>query len=212
MLGAQLAVLTGAGSLDTLLTDAIAATAALAEAGDGVGEAKAHHVVAQLQAQLGQVAAVESALDRALLAARRAEDRRRITAVLAAAPRAALWGPSPVVRASGRCLDVVRILRMTPGNRHVEAVALRCQAVLEAMRGRADAARDILAAGRATLEELGLTLELCELAVHAGIVELLAGEAAAAERVAGHGAGRVRGARRGGQRRPGCGAARPCAG
>ena len=64
-----------------------------------------------------------------------------MSAVLAGAPLAALWGPSPVVRASGRCLDVVRILRMTPGNRHVEAAALRCQAVLEAMRGRADAAR-----------------------------------------------------------------------
>src|SRR5581483_9802972 len=54
-------------------------------------------------------------------------------------------------------------------------------AVLEAMRGRADAAREILASGRATLEELGLTLELHELAMHAGIVELLTGEPAAAE-------------------------------
>ncbi len=181
VLAGQLAVVTGAGSLELTLASVTAATAALAEAGDGVGEAKGHHVTAQVQVRLGQVAAVEAALDRALLAARKAEDARRITAVLAAAPRAALWGPSPVVRASGRCLDVVRILRMTPGNRHVEAVALRCQAVLEAMRGRSDAARDILAAGRVTLEELGLTVELHELAVHAGIVELLSGEPAAAE-------------------------------
>ncbi len=62
---------------------------------------------------------------------------------------------------------------MTPGNRHVEAIALRCQAVLEAMRGRFEAAREILASGRATLEELGLTLELQESAMHTGIVELL---------------------------------------
>ena len=157
--------------------------------------------------RLGRVGDVESALDKALLAARKAEDRRRITAVLAAAPRAALWGPSPVVRASGRCLDVVRILRMTPGNRHVEAVALRCQAVLEAMRGRADAARDILAAGRATLEELGLSLELHELDVHAGLVELLAGQPAAAWELLAVRAGRVRGARRfasAPRRRPRC--------
>jgi tetratricopeptide (TPR) repeat protein len=86
-----------------------------------------------------------------------------------------------VVRASGRCLDVVRILRMTAGNRHLEAVALRCQAVLEAMRGRTAAARDILDAGRATFEELGLSLELHETAVHAGIVELLAGDPEEAE-------------------------------
>ena len=104
-----------------------------------------------------------------------------MSAVLAGAPLAALWGPSPVVRASGRCLDVVRILRMTPGNRHLEAAALSCQAVLEAMRGRADAARAMLDGCRATFEELGLGFELLENEVHAGIVELLDGEAAAAE-------------------------------
>ena len=181
VLAAQLATLTGATGVEERVAALLAATAVLADAGDRAGEAKAHHVAAQAQALLGQVAAVEESLDHALAAARQADDRRRVTAVLAAAPRAALWGPSPVVRASGRCLDVVRILRMTPGNRHVEAIALRCQAVLEAMRGRTDAARDILAAGRATLEELGLSLELQETAIHAGIVELLAGDSAAAE-------------------------------
>src|SRR3954469_20194253 len=50
------------------------------------------------------------------------------------------------------------------------------------MRGRADAARGIIATCRATLEELGLTLELHETATCAGIVELLAGEPAEAER------------------------------
>jgi hypothetical protein len=75
----------------------------------------------------------------------------------------------------------VRILRMTPGNRHVEAAALRSQAVLEAMRGRAEAARGIIATCRTTLEELGLPLELHDLDLHAGIVELLAGDAPAAE-------------------------------
>jgi class 3 adenylate cyclase/tetratricopeptide (TPR) repeat protein len=176
VLGGQLAVLTGTISLESTLEQVAAATDALRDAGDDAAEAKGHHVKAQVQAQLGRIAEAEASLDRALAAARNAGDHRRIRAVLAAAPRAALWGPSPVVRASGRCLDVVRILRLSPGNRHVEAVALRCQAVLEAMRGRAGAAREILAGGRATLEELGLTLELDELAMYAGIVELLAGE------------------------------------
>ncbi len=181
VLAGQLDILTGAGGVGATIATVRAAADVLAATGDGAGEAKGHHVIAQAEALLGQVGAVEEALDRALAAARRAEDRRRVTAVLAAAPRAALWGPSPVVRASGRCLDVVRILRMTPGNRHVEAIALRCQAVLEAMRGRTDAAREILDAGRTTLEELGLTLELQETAIHAGIVELLAGDPGAAE-------------------------------
>ena len=181
VLDGQIATLTGGADIDATIELVRAAADTLRDAGDRAGEAKAHQVLAQAQVLLGQVAAVEESLDRALAAARASDDRRRVTAILAAAPRAALWGPSPVVRASGRCLDVVRILRMTPGNRHVEAIALRCQAVLEAMRGRTQAARDILAAGRATLEELGLTLELQETAVHAGVVELLAGDPVAAE-------------------------------
>ena len=158
-----------------------AAAEDLAALDDEGGVAKARHVQAGAFARLGQVAAAEAALDRALAAARGAGDPRRVSAVLAGAPLAALWGPSPVVRASGRCLDVVRILRMTPGNRHLEAAALSCQAVLEAMRGRADAARPMLDGCRATLEELGLGFELLETEVHAGIVELLDGDAAAAE-------------------------------
>ncbi|HEX8082793.1 MAG TPA: adenylate/guanylate cyclase domain-containing protein [Solirubrobacteraceae bacterium] len=177
----QLAILTGAGHLRETIALATEAADELERAGDRAAAAKAHHVTAQAHSLLGEIAAAEHALDRALVAARAAKDRRRVTSVLSGAPRAALWGPSPIVRASGRCLDVVRILRMTPGNRHVEAAALRCQAVLEAMRGRPDAARDIVATCRATLEELGLALELHELATYAGIVELLAGEPAAAE-------------------------------
>jgi class 3 adenylate cyclase len=180
VLRGQLANLSGVADVAATVRELIGAANALVATGDVEGEARAHQAAAGAYARLWQVGAVEEALDRALAAARRSGDRRRTTAVLAAAPRAALWGPSPVVRASGRCLDVVRILRMTPGNRHVEAVALRCQAVLEAMRGRHDAARDILVSGRATLEELGLAFELGELSVHAGIVELLAGDALAA--------------------------------
>jgi len=85
---------------------------------------EAHQVQAQALARLGRVGASEAALDRALAAARKAGDRRRAKAVLAGAPLAALWGPSPVTRASGRCLDVVRVLRITQGAPAVEAVAL----------------------------------------------------------------------------------------
>src|SRR5207249_3882112 len=77
-------------------------------------------------------------------------------------PVAALWGPGPVTRASGRCLDVVRVLRITQGAPAVEAVALRCQAVLEALRGRTEAARRMIAAARRMVEELGITQQLLE--------------------------------------------------
>ena len=162
--------------------DAVAAAAdQLARLGDDAGEAKAHSVHAQALARLGRVGACEAALDRALAAARRAGDRRRANAVLAGAPLAALWGPSPVTRASGRCLDVVRVLRITQGAPAVEAVALSCQAVLEALRGRAEAARSMITLSRRMVEELGLSHRLLEADAFAGRIELLQGDAATAE-------------------------------
>ena len=152
------------------------------ELGDGAGEAKAHQVRAGLLARLGRVGDAELELDLALGAARRVDDRRRVTAVLGAAPNAALWGPSPVARAGGRCLDVVRLLRITTASPSVEATSMRCQAVLEALRGRFDVARSMLDSSRATLEELGLRHGLLETAYLTGVVELVAGDPAAAIR------------------------------
>ena len=91
----------------------VTAAAKLAELDDAAGEAKAHTVRAGCLARLGRIGDCEIALDDALTAARRARDHRRVNAVLAGAPLAALWGPNPVPRAGGRCLDVVRLLRIT---------------------------------------------------------------------------------------------------
>ncbi len=158
-----------------------AAAEVLAGIGDDAGEAKAHAVRAASLARLGRIAECERALDRALASARRAGDRRRATAILAGAPTAALWGPNPVTRASGRCLDVVRVLRITSRAPAVEATSLRCQAVLEALRGRASAARRMLASARTSLEELGHLHGLLEVDMAAGMVETLAGDLGAAE-------------------------------
>src|SRR5262249_28576292 len=178
----ELAVLTDPQALRPTADAVVAAAAELAVLGDTAGEAKAHSVHAHALSRLGQVGASEGALDRALAAARRADDRRRSNTVLAGAPPAALWGPSPVTRASGRCLDVVRVLRITQGAPAVEAVALRCPGVLEALRGRTEAARRMLASSRRMVEELGITQRLLEADVVAGLVDLLEGNAVAAER------------------------------
>jgi class 3 adenylate cyclase/tetratricopeptide (TPR) repeat protein len=178
----QLAVLSDPESLHA--SEGAVATAAetLAAAGDTAGEAKAHSIHALVLAQLGRIGACEAALDRALAAARRVSGERRLAnAVLAGAPLAALWGPSPVTRASGRCLDVVRVLRITQGAPAVEAVALRCQAVLETLRGRGEAARRMIASSRRLVEELGITQRVLEADLFAGLIELLEGDAAAAE-------------------------------
>ena len=105
----------------------------------------------------------------------------RVNAVLAGAPLAALWGPNPVPRAGGRCLDVVRLLRITTDSPAVEATSTRCQAVLEAFRGRAAAARRMIDSARRTVTELGLRHALLEVEQFAGIVELVVDDPAAAE-------------------------------
>jgi len=178
----QHTVMTAPEALDATAEAVAAAATSLAAQDDAAGEAKAHFVYALALSRLGKVGACEAALDQALAAARRAGDRRRANTVLAIAPLAALWGPSPVTRASGRCLDVVRVLRITQGAPAVEAVALSCQGVLEALRGRTDAARRMIASARKMVEELGITQRLLETDVFAGLVALLEGDAAAAER------------------------------
>jgi class 3 adenylate cyclase/tetratricopeptide (TPR) repeat protein len=179
----QLAGLSHPESLHAAAGEVAAAAATLAGLSDAAGEAKAHAVHAGTLARLGEVGACEAALDKALAAARRARDRRRANAVLSGAPQAALWGPSPVTRASGRCLDVVRVLRITQGAPAVEAVALRCQALLETLRGRSEAARRMVASARRMVEELGIAQQLLETDVFAGQIELLEGDADEAERL-----------------------------
>lgn len=177
----ELSMLVDPERLDDIESAVGAAAVTLAELGDAAGEAKAHTVRAGCLARLGRVADCELALDNALTAARQAGDHRLVNAVLAGAPLAALWGPNPVPRAGGRCLDVVRLLRITTDSPAVEATSTRCQAVLEAFRSRAAAARRMIDAARRVVTELGLRHARLEVEHFAGYVELVIGDAAAAE-------------------------------
>ncbi|WP_198048950.1 BTAD domain-containing putative transcriptional regulator [Mycobacterium triplex] len=178
----QLSMLIHPERLDEAEVALGAAAAKLAQLDDAAGEAKAHTVRAGCLARLGRIADCEIALDDALTAARRAREHRRVNAVLAGAPLAALWGPNPVPRAGGRCLDVVRLLRITTDSPAVEATSTRCQAVLEAFRGRAAAARRMIDSARRTVTELGLRHARLEVEQFAGIVELIVDDPTAAEK------------------------------
>ncbi len=177
----ELLMLTHPERLDEIEAAVAAAAEKLAGLEDAAGEAKAHTVRAACLARLGRIGDAETALDQALTAARRAHEHRRVNAVLAGAPLAALWGPNPVPRAGGRCLDVVRLLRITTGSPVVEATSTRCQGVLDALRGRAAAGRALIDSARRSLTELGMRHALLEVDQFAGIVELVADDAAAAE-------------------------------
>lgn len=177
----QLTMLVHPERLDEVEAALGAAADKLAELDDAAGEAKAHTVRAGCLARLGRIGDCEIALDNALTAARRAHEHRRVNAVLAGAPLAALWGPNPVPRAGGRCLDVVRLLRITTDSPAVEATSTRCQAVLEAFRGRSAAARRMIDSARRTVTELGLRHALLEVEQFAGIIELVADDPGGAE-------------------------------
>ncbi|MDA4107761.1 regulator [Mycobacterium holsaticum DSM 44478] len=177
----QLSMLTDPERLDDIESAVAAAAATLAGLDDAAGVANAHTVRAGCLARLGRIADCETALDQALTAARRAQEHRRVNTVLAGAPLAALWGPNPVPRAGGRCLDVVRLLRITTGSPVVEATSTRCQGVLDAFRGRAAAGRQLIDSARRTLTDLGMRHALLEVDQFAGIVELIADDPAAAE-------------------------------
>lgn len=191
---AQLWSLTAADRLTEAGELAADAADRLVELGDHSGVAKARLVRAGCLARLGRVGDCEAELDLALGAARAAGDRRRTVSVLGAAPLAALWGPSPVARAGGRCLDVLRLLRITTASPTVEATSIRCQGMLEALRGRDEAARAKFETSRAIARELGLRHALFETELFAGLAELLGGDAVAAEphlRAAHEGLGRL---------------------
>ena len=143
--------------------------------------AKAHRVRAGARGRLGRIGDSEIDLFEALIAARQSGDHRQITAALGAAPGAALWGPSPVPKAGGRCLDVVRMQRMTTAAPSLEATSLRHLAVLELLRGRPDKARTMLADARQVVADLGLRHGLMETELFAGIIESMEGDPVAAE-------------------------------
>jgi len=148
---------------------------------DHAGLAKAHRVRAGARGRLGRIGASEIDLFEALIAARESGDHRQITAALGAAPGAALWGPSPVPKAGGRCLDVVRMQRMTTAAPSLEATSLRHLAVLEVLRGRPDKARTMLANARQVVADLGLRHGVMETELFAGIIESMEGDPVAAE-------------------------------
>jgi class 3 adenylate cyclase len=87
---------------------------------------------------------------------------------------ALFYGPTPVDE----------VLRWHEAEQPRHAIALRQHGVLEAMRGRFDEARALLAAGDVAAEELGQTIWLAVGGMACSDVETLAGDLAAAEAAA----------------------------
>ena len=147
--------------------------------GDELGLSRAWGLVAEAHWMRSRVAAMEEALERALAYAQRAGDRREVSWILGSMARVALIGPRPVEAGIERCLELRARARGEPS---LQPVVDSMLAVLEAMRGRFSEARGRYAHSRAKLEELGLRVRFAQLGMYAGMAELVAGDAEAAER------------------------------
>jgi tetratricopeptide (TPR) repeat protein len=92
------------------------------------------------------------------------------------------WGPTPLDEALPR---VEALLESARDEKSLTAWTIRPVAGFYAMQGRFDEARALLAEARTILQELGRTVDIQTLAFWTGPLELMAGNAAEAERVSG---------------------------
>jgi DNA-binding SARP family transcriptional activator/ATP/maltotriose-dependent transcriptional regulator MalT len=125
-----------------------------------------------------RAAAAEEAWLRALEYARRARDSRTEAQSLNMLVGAVWFGPTPVRDGIRRYEE---ILARPAEQRRIRASVLRALAGLKAMEGDFEQARGAMADSRAILEDLGLHVTAASAAETAAIIELLAGDPAAAE-------------------------------
>jgi tetratricopeptide (TPR) repeat protein len=152
----------------------------LEDLGDEAALARALSLAGMLRYWRGEAAAAIADLEEAAGHARRAGDRAQEAASLQYLLLANLWGPTSVSEALER---VAEIREGAQANRRLEISLLRTHGQLEAMQGRLDAGRDLLAQATTLADELGLEFMLVGGVAHqVGYVELLAGDALAAER------------------------------
>ncbi len=154
------------------------AMAVFQEEGDDAGMAKAWRLLAWSHGVSCHFGLAAEASEKAREYATLAGDVRQQTRSSVAYAAGALFGPTPVPEGIARCSLMAEGVS---GDRQSEAILLALLASLLAMHGSFDRAREHAGQSRAMLEELGLDVELASVAIEAWRVEMLAGEAAAAE-------------------------------
>jgi tetratricopeptide (TPR) repeat protein len=124
----------------------------LEELGDDLGLAKAWRRIGDMHWMTNQWNELERALERARGHAERAGDVREAAGALMRVPMALYYGPTHVPAAIQRAEAILARAQQAPG---VQSTCLVCLAGLQALSGRFEHARSLLARGRATIEELG---------------------------------------------------------
>jgi class 3 adenylate cyclase/tetratricopeptide (TPR) repeat protein len=152
---------------------------ALEAFGDYAGVAKAWHLLSEPPVNACRWGERAAALEHALEYARRAGDARETARAAGFLMQAIQLGPTPVDVAIGRAQS---FLRESEGDRLLTASILSSLAVLLAMRGEIDDARAQWARAEKLWDDLGMAAQRALRAIDASTIELLAGDAGAAER------------------------------
>jgi tetratricopeptide (TPR) repeat protein len=146
---------------------------------DEAGLARALGVAGNLRFWRGEAAAAIADFTRSAGHAHNAGERAQEVESTKGLLMAMLLGPTPVAEALERIEELTPVAERNPRLRvHV----LRIRAHLEAMQANFAAARDLIAGAKEVATELGLELTLAFIAGQAGPIEMLAGDAPAAER------------------------------
>jgi tetratricopeptide (TPR) repeat protein len=148
------------------------------ELGDDRGLARAWREIYSAHQELCLFADAEEASAKALDFARRAGDGREESRSADALCTCLLYGPTPAGEAIHRC---ERLLAEASGKPLLEANVLTALAGLKGMCAEFGAARAAIASAERIYDQLGLRLAIAGLTQVAGPLELLAGDAQAAE-------------------------------
>jgi tetratricopeptide (TPR) repeat protein len=154
------------------------AVVVFSELGDDHGLARAWFLIGRVEWIKGRAAAMEAALERGLVHARRGGNARDAPTILRTLALAALFGPRPIEEALERCRE---IRREAGGDLAAEAVVATVVAGLEARRGNFEEARQLQARSEHLLRELGLGANAAGVGMYSGLLELLASDPVAAE-------------------------------
>jgi predicted ATPase/class 3 adenylate cyclase len=152
--------------------------ATLEELGDEIGLARAWRLVSDHHWTRSRFAAADEALVRAISHARRAGDQREVAECLGRYVGSGAFGPAHISEVERRCRE---LLASPGGIGDREAPALRALAMVRAMEGRFDEARELAERARAVLEEFGFRLRAAWVSETLGTIEMLAGDPVAAE-------------------------------
>lgn len=177
-LPAQLRLASGRRADDALRV-AEEALSVFSEAGDELGLAEAWRGIGDVHWMASRWQSRADALERALLHARRAGDRREEADVMASLGLSLLFGPVPASEGLERFGE---LLSEVADDAVLEAHVIGDRAALEAMLGRFDDARSDYARCMATFRERGLKRALGAQTIVGAEIELLAGDPEAAER------------------------------